>query len=184
MGQPKAWLPIGAEMMLQRIVSIVRQVVQPVVVVAARDQELPILPCEIRIVRDVVENRGPLQGLLAGLTTFQGQVDCAWVCSCDMPLLRPAFIQRMIDLLGSSEIAVPRIDDRPHPLAAVYRPIIRSHIEDLLTADQLRMTSLLDLHATRLVEAAELADVDPELDSLRNVNTPEDYAAVLRDLNL
>ena len=44
MGRPKAWLPFGGELMLPRIVRILREVVEPVVVVAASDQEVPPLP--------------------------------------------------------------------------------------------------------------------------------------------
>jgi molybdopterin-guanine dinucleotide biosynthesis protein A len=35
---------------------------------------------------------------------------------------------------------------------------------------------------TRVVEEAELADVDPTLQTLRNLNTPEDYEAALREV--
>ena len=31
-------------------------------------------------------------------------------------------------------------------------------------------------------QADELADVDPDFQTLRNLNTPEDYEAALRDL--
>jgi molybdopterin-guanine dinucleotide biosynthesis protein A len=39
---------------------------------------------------------------------------------------------------------------------------------------------LFETEATRLVTENELRDVDPTLRSLRNVNTPEEYAAILR----
>jgi len=35
--------------------------------------------------------------------------------------------------------------------------------------------------ATRVVGKSELADVDPTLQSLRNVNTPEEYQAAVRE---
>ena len=43
---------------------------------------------------------------------------------------------------------------------------------------------LLEVRASRarIVEAAELADVDPAFQTLRNVNTPEEYEAALREL--
>ncbi len=44
MGVPKATLPFGPETMLQRVVRLLGTVVSPIVVVAARDQELPELP--------------------------------------------------------------------------------------------------------------------------------------------
>src|SRR5262245_66061476 len=86
MGRPKAWLPFGDEVMLQRVVRIVREVVEPVVVVAAPGQDVP-LPPEVEIVRDEVEGRGPLAGLAAGLTALEGKVDAAYLSSCDVPFL-------------------------------------------------------------------------------------------------
>src|SRR5205809_6187475 len=96
MGRPKAWLPFGDEVMLQRVVRILGGVVGPVVVVAAPDQELPALPDSVLIVRDEEKGRGPLQGLAAGLTALEGRADAAYLSSCDVPFLRPAFVQRMI----------------------------------------------------------------------------------------
>ena len=44
MGRPKALLPFGPEVMLERVVRILSAVARPIVVVAAPDQELPPLP--------------------------------------------------------------------------------------------------------------------------------------------
>ncbi len=41
------------------------------------------------------------------------------------------------------------------------------------------LSTLFDTVATRRVSEAELRDVDPGLDSLRNINRPEDYQAAL-----
>ena len=41
MGRPKAWLPFAGELMLQRVVRLLGTAVQPIVVVAAPEQELP-----------------------------------------------------------------------------------------------------------------------------------------------
>src|SRR5690349_629710 len=67
MGRPKALLPFGPELMLQRVVRILSTVVAPIVVVAARDQELPSLSGDVLPARDEREGRGPLEGLLAGM---------------------------------------------------------------------------------------------------------------------
>src|SRR5438552_13637 len=83
MGRPKAWLPFGNELMLQRIQCILGEVVNPIVVVAAPDQDVPRLPEAVTIVRDAERGRGPLQGLAAGLTALKGRADAAYVSSCD-----------------------------------------------------------------------------------------------------
>ena len=52
-------------------------------------------------------------------------------------------------------------------------------VRRLLAEDRLRPTFLFEMVPTRMVEAAELAEVDPNLESLRNLNTPEEYEAAL-----
>ena len=66
-GDPKATLPFGPETMLQRVVRLLGTVVSPIVVVAAREQSLPELPDDVTVTRDEREQRGPLEGLRAGL---------------------------------------------------------------------------------------------------------------------
>jgi molybdopterin-guanine dinucleotide biosynthesis protein A len=196
MGRPKAWLPFGDELMLQRVVRVLREVVEPVVVVAAPGQDVPPLPAEVEIVRDEVEGRGPLQGLAAGLAALKA--DAAYLSSCDVPFLLPEFVRRMIEMLrppvaeerppvadapGSPVVAVPKVDGFHHPLAAVYRVAVLPVVRDLLAADRLRPVYLFDAVPTRVVEPHELADVDPTFQSLRNLNSPEDYQTALRELS-
>jgi molybdopterin-guanine dinucleotide biosynthesis protein A len=179
MGLPKATLPFGNETLLTRVVRIVSSVVQPVVVVAAADQPLPPLPPQTLVTRDELPGRGPLQGMAAGLSALPHRVTAAYVTGCDVPLLVPAFVRRMLELLEDFEIAIPLDGERHHPLAAVYRVTILDRAVALLAADQLRPRSLLELARTRRVPVAELSDIDPELDSLRNLNRREEYIAAL-----
>ena len=190
MGKPKAWLPFGDELMLPRVVRLVREAVDSVVVVAAPGQDVPPLPADVRVVRDDVEGKGPLGGLAAGLAALEGTADAAYLSSCDMPLLKPEFVRAVFDVLTKPkcggpwaiDAAVPRAAGRLHPLAAAYRVGVLPRVRELLAADRLRMTDLLDAVTTVVIEAEELADIDPGLQSLRNVNTPDEYAAALREL--
>jgi molybdopterin-guanine dinucleotide biosynthesis protein A len=181
MGRPKAWLPFGSELMLPRVVRRLGEVVAPIVVVAAPGQPIPSLPLEIEVVCDAQPGRGPLQGLAAGLEALRGRADAAYVSSCDVPFLQPAFIRRLIELLGEFAICVPEIGGCRHPLAAVYRIEVAAAAARLLNEDRLRPAFLFEEMPTRIVRPEELADVDPTLESLRNVNTPADYEAALRD---
>src|SRR5579871_5360740 len=85
MGRPKAWLPIAGEIMLSRVVRLLKDMVRPVVVVAAPEQDVPALPTDVAIVRDEARGRGPLQGLAAGLQALRGLADAAYLSSCDVP---------------------------------------------------------------------------------------------------
>jgi len=181
MGRAKAWLPFAGELMLPRVVRLLRDAVEPVVVVAAPDQEVPPLASEVAIVRDEEKGRGPLQGLAAGLAALRGRADAAYLSSCDVPFLRPEFVRRLIDLLDGNAISVPRVGAYHHPLAAVYRLEVADAVGRLLVENRLRPFFLFEAVRTRIVEADELVEVDPTFQTLRNLNTPEDYEAALRD---
>lgn len=185
MGQDKATLPFGPECMLQRVLRLVSTVVplEHVVVVAAVGQALPELPSAVSIVRDHEPARGPLLGLIAGLRGLPPTVQAAYATSCDVPLLQPAFVRQMFALLETANppalIAVPRDHEFHHPLAAVYRPAVLAAAEQLLAQGRPRLRFLFDVVATREVPVDDLRSVDPELLTLRNLNTPADYQAAL-----
>jgi molybdopterin-guanine dinucleotide biosynthesis protein A len=180
MGRPKAWLPFGGELMLPRVARLLGEVVSPLVVVAAPEQDVPPLPTGVAIVRDEEKGRGPLQGLAAGLKALRGRAEAAYLSSCDVPFLRPAFVARLVDLLGEHAVCVPRVGDYHHPLAAVYRLDVIDPVDQLLAEDRLRPFFLFEAVPTRVVEAAELQDVDPTFETLRNLNTPADYTAAVQ----
>jgi molybdenum cofactor guanylyltransferase len=184
MGVPKATLPFGPETMLQRVVRLLGTVVSPIVAVAAREQSLPELPEGVIVARDEREAKGPLEGLRAGFRALPESVDLAYATSCDVPLLVPGFVERMIELLGDQDIAVMEVDGFPHPLSAVYRRSVLPHIELLLAKDRLRPVFLFDAVRTRRVGMEEMVSVDQELRTLRNLNTREDYLAALSDAGL
>ena len=186
MGRDKATLPFGPELMLQRVIRLLSEVVDlpQIVVVAAPGQLLPELPVGVRITHDDRSERGPLQGLAAGLKLCDDRVEAVYVTSCDVPLLVPTFVSRMFELLTDHDIAVPYDGQYHHPLAAVYRPAVLSHVQRLLDADRLRPRFLFDEVRCREVRMDELQAVDPELTTLDNLNTPEDYLAALSSVGL
>jgi len=183
MGSSKALLPFGPETMLQRVVRLLETVVSPIVCVAAGDQQLPELPPTVIVTRDEREGRGPLEGLRAGLKALPASVDAAYVTSCDVPLLVPGFVRQMLDLADGYDVAVIEIDGFTHPLSAVYRRATLPRVEDLLAHDRLRPAFLFDAVKTRRVSPAQMT-ADPELRTLRNLNTREDYEQALIEAGL
>lgn len=181
MGRPKAWLPFGQEVMLQRVVRILSGVVSPIVVVAAKGQDLPELPAGVEIARDEHEALGPLAGLAAGLEALQGRVEFAYASSCDVPLLDPAFVARIIAAVDDHDLVIPRDGEHHHPLAAVYRTTLAATVRELIATNRLRPFFLVERSRARELDVAELRAADPQLWSLRNINTPAEYAAALRD---
>ena len=184
MGRDKASLPFGHELMLQRVVRLLAEVVDPslIVVVSAAGQVLPLLPPQVRVAFDENPGRGPLEGLAAGLKAMPDHVDAVYATSCDVPLMATGFVLAMFNHLGKHEIAVPVEGQFHHPLAAVYRPRVLTVVQQLLNANRLRPRFLFDEVNTMKVDVESLREFDPTLSTLMNLNHPEDYEAALKQL--
>ena len=183
MGSPKDALDWHGSTLLWRVCGILaRSVDGPVVVVRAAGQSLPELPAAVEVTEDAHADRGPLQGLAAGLHALSGRSRVAYLSSTDVPFLHPAFARAVVASLGEQvDIALPEIDGHHQPLAAAYRPQIMETLEDLLAADELRPASLYARCRVRRLSADDLlgdplvALLDPRLESLRNVNDRTQY---------
>jgi molybdopterin-guanine dinucleotide biosynthesis protein A len=191
MGTPKAALEWHGSTLLRRTVGIVaRATGGPVVVVRAAGQELPELPGPVTVVDDPREGKGPVQGIAAGLAALAGQAEAAFITSTDLPFLHPAFIRRVLRVIDTPDgdpadrpdVALPVARGYPQPLAAGYRTSLAGLAERLVKSGRLRPAFLFaECAVTRLDDAQLLTDpvlaaLDPDLDSVLNVNTPDDYA--------
>ncbi len=185
MGTPKAALEWHGSTLLRRTAAIVARVTEgPVVVVRAPGQDLPALPPGTEVVDDPREGLGPVQGLATGLAALAGRAEIAFVSSTDMPFLHPAFVRRVLRAAQEgADVALPVARGYPQPLAAAYRTALAAVAERLVAEQRLRPAFLFEQCAvTRLDETALRADpvlaaLDPGLDSVINVNSPDDYQA-------
>ena len=185
MGTPKAALEWHGSTLLRRTAGIASRATDgPVVVVRAQGQALPTLPAQVEVIDDPREGMGPIQGLAAGLAAIAGRAEIAFVCSTDMPFLHPAFVRRVLRAAAEgADVGLPIARGYPQPLAAAYRTTLAPVAERLVKEGRLRPAFLFDeCVVTRLDEAALRADpilaaLDPDLDSVVNINEPADYEA-------
>ena len=184
--ETKATLPFGNELLIERVIRLLSQIVpqRSIVCVAREGQPLPSLPPGVRLTTDRHPDCGPLEGLAAGLESLPETVECAYATSCDAPLLRTEFIEQMFAQLGDFDMAIPVETQFHHPLAAVYRRRILPAIERLLAEGRYRPAFLIDECDAREVPIDTLRGVDPDLESLINCNHPEDYEAALQRAGL
>jgi molybdopterin-guanine dinucleotide biosynthesis protein A len=174
MGTPKAWLDWHGSTLLRRTCGVVaRGVDGPVVVVRAPGQELPELPAGVEVVEDAREGQGPLQGLLAGLEAVDGEL--AFVASTDMPFLHPQFVAAVCDATRDADAAVPHLGGFRQPLAAAYRTRLAPLVRELVEAGRMKPAFLFERCETRWLD-----DV-PHAESIRNLNTREEYDAALAE---
>jgi len=180
MGREKATLPFGDEFLLQRVVRLLGAVANPIVVVAAGLQQLPALPDEVMIARDEQPDLGPLQGIHAGVERLGDGGTLAYITSCDVPFLQAEFVRLLAARADDVDVVIPRDRQFHHPLAAIYRvAAIRPRIAKLLASGRRRPLCLLEGLRVRQIDVAELQAVDPQLDTLVNLNYPEEYARAI-----
>jgi molybdopterin-guanine dinucleotide biosynthesis protein A len=187
MGTSKATLEWHGSTLLRRTVDVVARAADgPVVVVRAPRQVLPELPKGTLVADDTREGKGPVQGIAVGLAALDGQADVAFISSTDLPFLHPAFVRRVLGALADSpetDVVLPVARGYPQPLAAAYRVSLADAAEWLVKQDRLRPAFLFaECAVTRLDDAELLADpvlaaLDPDLDSVVNINEPADYEA-------
>jgi molybdopterin-guanine dinucleotide biosynthesis protein A len=186
MGTPKAALEWHGSTLLRRVTGVVARAVDgPVLVVRAPAQPLPSLAPAVRVVDDPREGLGPLQGLAVGLASAaDANAPIAFVCSTDLPFLHPAFVRCVLrGLRDDADIALPVVDGRPQPLAAAYRTVLAPAVARWVADGERRVTIVAErvranaLNTDDLLADGALAVVDPRLDSLVNVNSPDDYRA-------
>jgi molybdopterin-guanine dinucleotide biosynthesis protein A len=184
MGQPKAALAWGSTSLLAHVVARVGEGVDgPVVVVRAPGQELPEMPAGVRVVDDPSEGLGPLQGIAAGLAATQADARVAFVSATDMPLLEPAYIRRVVALIGDADVAMPVVLGHRQTLAAAYRTSLAPVAAALVGELRLNPGFLLErcrvnwVDEPTLLADPALAAADPHLQSVMSVDTPQEYAA-------
>jgi molybdopterin-guanine dinucleotide biosynthesis protein A len=179
MGADKALLPFGEETMLERVVRIVNAQVPAdhTVVVAAAQQKLP--PLQTLLCIDEHDCHGPLVAMARGIAALPKNIDAVFVTGCDAPLLVPEVIDFLFAELGSAEAIVPTDVEHLHPLCAVYRTRVLSKIEQQIRQGQHSLHQLIKQLDAKLIDTQLLRPLDPELLSLRNLNSHDDYESAL-----
>ena len=180
MGQPKAALDFGGVPLLTRIVIELKARFDEVVIVAAPMSEgQPRIEIPgLKIVHDESAFAGPLDALRRGLDVLDH--DIAFACSCDLPLLSSYVAAQLVAMLQDYDAVIPEVGGKLQPLHAVYRKRCARAIVALEASGEKRLTASAGAINARRVGDSELREIDPELRSFFNVNTPEEYREALR----
>jgi molybdopterin-guanine dinucleotide biosynthesis protein A len=135
------------------------------------------LPADARVLRDEVAYQGPL----GGLVTAMAEASEEWVLAvaADMPWLEPRIVRSLWEARDGADVVMPVSADGPEPLLALYRveaclPAART----VLSSGRRRLVAMLPKLNVIELPVEQLRDIDPQLRSLVNVNTPEDLAEV------
>jgi molybdopterin-guanine dinucleotide biosynthesis protein A len=174
MGRDKAFLELGGRPLVEIVVERMSRVCAEVLVVASDGR--PYTGLGVPVVEDRFRGVGVLGGLHAGLEAAAHEL--ALAVGCDMPFLNPGLLRAFAGWADGFDVVVLRHRDgeQVEPLHAAYRCTCLPAIENAIRAGRRRIVSFFPHVRVRYVAPEEVTQFDPDLRSLRNVNTPEEWA--------
>jgi molybdenum cofactor guanylyltransferase len=185
MGRPKAALMFGNSTILERLIAELGRDFDDILIMAApaHSEGFPIkrllrtAPRSVHLLRDRNAYQGAAVALAQGLAAAAN--DVAFACSCDLPLLRIEVVRALYGMLNDYEAVIPKIAGKPQPLCAVYRRSVVPVIEKQLASGERRLTRITARLRAHRPGELQLREIDPDLRSFMNVNSPEDYNRAL-----
>ena len=173
MGEDKATLLFRERPLWQNQFTILRQLAPEVILVSARTDPAW-RPTDAEFVGDAPPSRGPLSGLAAVIS--RSTSEHLLVLGIDMPFMSADYLRKLFDRVGPGRGAVPMIDDRIEPLAAIYPRSANVDFTNALAGENFSLQPLV----ARLIAAGKLESVkvsDEERALFRNLNEPGDLAS-------
>lgn len=169
MGRDKALLEWRGQTLTERIAANVREAAGSVTLVGAPERYREF---SFTSIEDLHAERGPMAGLEAALQSRYA-AELNLVVACDLPDLAemPALLKDLMERARQSQalcVAAQDIDERLHPLCAVYRAGSLPEVRECLREGKLRLHELF----TRL-----RGEVWLSAGALTNVNSPEEWTA-------
>ncbi len=178
-GSDKLAAMIDGMTLLDRAIAGVAAVVADVVVVVApgATRDVATIDRPLRFVADPERHGGPLVGLLAGLEVVDEPL--VVVAGGDMPGLDAEVLRLLVRTLAQADPAIGCVALRsgglPAPLPLAVRTVAATVAARRLVGDgERRLRSLLDRIPTRILEEAEWRPLDPEGETLRDIDEPAD----------
>lgn len=170
-GKNKAFAKINGQTIIDRISKIFRDLFDEVVLVT--NDPVRYLDHDVSIVSDHFKARSSLNGLHAGL--FAASNPYAFCVACDTPFIQKALVQYLIrQIERNKDIVIPRTGAGFEPFFAVYSKMCIKPIEYQLKNNRMKIQGLFSRTRVKKISEADLRNIDPELISFFNVNTPED----------
>ena len=197
MGFDKFRLPFGQKTFLECVVEkLATSVDGPIIAAASKrtvDEVKNIQSAmaleRFKVVVDQYDNSGPLEGIRTGLELARMNSKWAFVTSCDVPLLCPeilSVLQRAVESIDDPtiEAAMPTSSKRIYGMTAIYRCSVVDKVSAMIKRKQLRVSDLATELNTARISLDAIRAADPDLDSMKNLNSPEQYLELLQNRGL
>jgi len=178
-GRDKGLLQLANKPLIRHVLEAISTIVdEKMVVVSSKVQAesyAKVVGSNVNVIIDASDVQSPLVGALTGFKEAGGKYSL--VLPCDTPLASRDVISLLFELCIDKSAVIPRWPNGYiEPLQAVYctKPACEA-AEEALSEGELNMRSMVDrLQDVRYVSTLVLQQLDPELKTFFNINTPMD----------
>jgi molybdenum cofactor guanylyltransferase len=174
-GANKAGLQIGNERIIDRQLRVLRQVADPVFIVAGTAEAFQEL--QINVVPDVVSGAGPLGGIYTALTA--SPCERTLIVACDLPYLPLPLLERLA-APSNADLVIPRSERGYEPLCAAWSAACAGPVWRRIQSGTLKAALVVEELRVEEIGPDVLASCDPHGLLFVNVNTPHDYERARR----
>jgi molybdopterin-guanine dinucleotide biosynthesis protein A len=179
LGHDKGLLLLADKPLIQHVLDTVDDIVDEKLVVVSSEAQLQkyrrFTSENTRVLVDSIGNQAPLAGALSGFEKACGEYSL--LLACDMPMVSRGILLILLDLCLSRSAAIPRWPNGYiEPLQAVYcTQLALEASRDALKVGELNLRAMVSrLRNVRYISTLVLEQLDPQLKTFLNINTPID----------
>lgn len=179
LGMDKGLLQLLDKPLIRHVLDSVAPIVdEALVIVSSQDQAenyLKVVDSMVKVLVDVEDLQSPIVGALTGFKHSHGEYTL--LLPCDTPFISRDILSFLFEVVINKDAVIPRWPNgHIEPLQAVY--YTKSALDaaaKALREGKLNVQSIIDgLRSVRYVSTLVLQQLDPELRTFFNVNTPLD----------
>jgi molybdopterin-guanine dinucleotide biosynthesis protein A len=179
LGQDKGALRLNNKALLNHVIDAVKGAAGEVIIVTSSEERAEqyskIVSPNVRFAVDISESMGPLVGALTGFKAAKGQYSL--LLPFDLPFVSKEIVSLLFDLCVGKAAAIPRWPNiQIEPLCAVYKTDqALEAAKKALANNEFDMRAMISkLRGVRYISTLVIEQLDPDLHTFFNINTPLD----------
>lgn len=182
--QDKALIDINGKPLIAFVIERLEKAVDNIIISVRDRAQGELLESRLpglRLAYDTYKNRGPLAGILSGLSVCKDEY--CFIAACDMPFINEDVVKLLFKKCEHYDAAIPRHEDGfLEPLHTVYRckPMISETKIAIDNGETIILAPVFKLNIN-YVDMDEIKKKDPGLRTFMNINTPEDIQKILKN---
>jgi len=178
-GQDKGLMEIANKPLIKYVLDAVSPVVDEIILVSNSQDRVAeyakVVATDVRFAIDLCESKGPLIGALTGFEFAHGKY--ALLLPFDTPFVSRDVVSLLFELCLGKAAAIPRWPNgQIEPLHAVYQTKAALEAAKIAVSEgKLNVRAMIEkLRGVRYVSTLVIQQLDPELKTFFNINTPLD----------